>query len=123
MEIKDSGKREDFTTGSRRDTRDGKGRFDLLPVRGLERLAKHFEKGANKYSANNWRKGQPLSRYIDSGLRHAFKYLAGERDEDHLIAAVWNFICAAETEAMIANNELPKELEDIPYTQERIKNE
>ena len=29
--IKDSGKREEFQTGSRRDTREGKGRFDLFP--------------------------------------------------------------------------------------------
>lgn len=31
FETKDSGKREEFATGSRRDTREGKGRFDLIP--------------------------------------------------------------------------------------------
>jgi len=29
--VLDSGKREEFSTGSKRDTRDGKGRFDLIP--------------------------------------------------------------------------------------------
>ena len=29
---KDSGQREEFATGSQRDSRDGKGRFDLLPA-------------------------------------------------------------------------------------------
>jgi len=28
--VRDSGKREEFDTGSRRDTRQGKGRYDLL---------------------------------------------------------------------------------------------
>ncbi|HUS51203.1 MAG TPA: dATP/dGTP diphosphohydrolase domain-containing protein, partial [Candidatus Paceibacterota bacterium] len=69
-EVKDSGKRQDFDTGSRRDTRDGKGRYDLLPVRAIKRLAKHYENGAKKYGDRNWEKGQPLSRYLDSALRH-----------------------------------------------------
>lgn len=48
--VKDSGKRENFTTGSRRDTRVGKGRFDLLPPKCIMRLAKHYENGATKYT-------------------------------------------------------------------------
>jgi hypothetical protein len=112
--IKDSGVRESFDTGSRRDTRDGKGRFDLLPTRALQRLARHFEGGSKKYGDRNWEKGQPISRYLDSGLRHAFKYLQGERDEDHLIAAVWNLLCAADTEERIKVGLLSKELNDVP---------
>ena len=69
--IKDSGVRQDFETGSRRDTRDGKGRYDLLPMRAIQRLARHFEGGAKKYGDRNWEKGQPISRYLDSALRHA----------------------------------------------------
>jgi hypothetical protein len=113
MKIKDSGSREEFTTGSRRDVRDGKGRFDLLPTRALRRLAKHFEAGCNKYGDRNWEKGQPVSRYIDSGLRHAFAYLEGQRDEDHLIAAVWNLICAADTEERVKSGLLPTILDDL----------
>jgi hypothetical protein len=112
--IKDSGNRENFSTGSKRDTREGKGRFDLLPVMAITRLAKWFELGSIKYGDNNWKKGQPLSRYMDSALRHAFKYLGGHRDEDHLIAACWNLMCLAETEEMIQNGILPKELDDLP---------
>jgi len=51
---------------------------------------------------------------LDSGLRHACKYLQGERDEDHLIAAAWNLMCAADTEERIAAGLLPKELNDVP---------
>lgn len=112
--IKDSGKREEFKTGSRRDTREGKGRFDLLPTRALKRLARHFEAGAKKYGDRNWEKGQEISRYVDSGIRHAFTYLQGERDEDHLIAAAWNLLCAADTEERIKAGLLPKDLDDVP---------
>jgi hypothetical protein len=112
--IKDSGKRQEFDTGSRRDTRDGKGRYDLLPTRALRRLARHFEGGSKKYGDRNWEKGQPLSRYLDSALRHAFLYLQGERDEDHLVAAVWNLMCAADTELRVREGLLPQHLDDLP---------
>jgi len=111
--IKDSGAREQFETGSRRDTRDGKGRFDLLPAAGIARLARHFEAGAKKYGDNNWTKGQPASRFLDSALRHAFKFAAGEKDEDHLIAAVWNLLCLADQEERIKLDKLPVQLNDL----------
>ncbi len=112
--IKDSGKREEMPTGSRRDTREGKGRFDLLPARAIARLARHFEGGALKYGDRNWEKGQTLSRYFDSALRHAFLHLRGERDEDHLIAACWNLLCAVDTEERIKECLLPVCLDDLP---------
>lgn len=116
--ILDSGVREKFDTGSRRDSRDGKGRFDLLPARALTRLARHFEAGALKYGERNWEKGQPISRYMDSAIRHSFKHLQGLRDEDHLIAAAWNLLCAAETEMRINEGTLAPELNDLPLTRE-----
>lgn len=113
--IKDSGTRTEFTTGAVRDAQEGKGRMDLLPVRAIIDVAKIFENGAIKYGPNNWRKGIPLSRYMDSGLRHAMKYLRGDRDEDHLSQAIWNFMCLAETQGMIEEGLLPIELNDLPY--------
>lgn len=110
MKLHDSGKREIFSTGSRRDTREGKGRFDLLPAYAISRLAKHYENGAAKYGDRNWELGQPLTRYIDSALRHIFKYMDGYRDEDHLIAAVWNLLGYVQTEERIKRGQLPGEL-------------
>ena len=60
-------------------------------------VARHFENGALKYGEHNWEKGIPVSRYIDSALRHLMKDLAGETDEDHAAAFVWNCMCAAWT--------------------------
>ena len=111
--IKDSGKRQQFSTGSQRDIRTGKGRYDLLPCHAIERLAKHFETGALKYSEKNWEKGQPLSRYLDSALRHLFQELSGKNDEDHAIASAWNLLCYVETKKWITQGKLPKSLNDL----------
>lgn len=114
-EIKDSGNRTIFTTGAVRDMHQGKGRCDLLPPLALLRLAKHFEAGAIKHGDRNWEKGIPCHSFLDSALRHIFKYMAGYTDEDHLIAALWNIACLAETE------EIRFDVMDIPARMEEIK--
>ena len=67
-----------------------------LPTLMLD-VARHFENGALKYGERNWEKGIPISRYIDSAMRHLMKDLAGGTDEDHAAAFVWNCMCAAWT--------------------------
>lgn len=56
-------------------------------------VSKHFEEGAKKYERDNWKKGIPVERYIDSALRHYMKYLRGDHDEPHDRALVWNLMC------------------------------
>jgi len=112
--IKDSGKRTEFKTGAVRDIRNEKGRFDLLPPATIRALAIHFEKGCNKYGERNWEKGIPVSKYLDSGIRHAFEVLEGLQDENHLISAIWNLVCAYETILRTQTAELPAELNDLP---------
>ena len=112
-EVKDSGKRQEFDTGSVRDSRDGKGRFDLLPPEFLRRLARHCENGARKYGDRNWEKGQPLSRFLDSAMRHIVCILAGDSDEDHEAAAAWNIMAFITTKERIARGVLPRELNDL----------
>lgn len=60
----------------------------------LLEVAIHFEEGAKKYGDNNWRRGIPVSRYIDSAVRHYLKYLRGDEDERHDRAFCWNIMCA-----------------------------
>ena len=104
--IEDSGRI--FSTGARRNTSEGKGRFDLLPVEAIRALAKRFEYGAKLHGANNWRKGIPNSSLFDSALRHLFQALNGEVDEDHLASCLWN------VSVLIYNREhaLGKEVEE-----------
>lgn len=87
---KDSGEREDFTSGARRDTQEGKPRYDLIPPAPLERLADLYTRGAEKYGPHNWTKGMPVSRYQASLERHLQQWKAGDTEEDHLAAVVWN---------------------------------
>ena len=113
-EIKDSGQRQDFDTGSQRDTQEGKGRFDLLPAYAIGEVAKHFEAGATKYAERNWELGQPVSRFLNSALRHIFKWLAGMQDERHDRAAAWNILAAMEVSYRARVGILPEELNDLP---------
>lgn len=57
-------------------------------------VARHFEEGAKKYGENNWRKGIPVWCYIDSALRHFFKWFRNDEDEPHDRAFCWNIMCA-----------------------------
>jgi hypothetical protein len=88
--IKDSGKREAYSTGAVRDTNENKIKWHLLPVEALKRIAIHYTNGAKKYDDNNWKKGIPTERFIESACRHWNQYLLGEKDEDHLSATVFN---------------------------------
>ena len=90
--IEDSGERQEWSTGSRRDTQEGKPRFDLISVHGLRRLADHLAKGAEKYGERNWEKGQPISRFYASAFRHLIAWAEGEETEDHLAAVLFNIM-------------------------------
>lgn len=54
--------------------------------------AHQYEDGAIKYAENNWRKGLPLKSFIDSGVRHYLKFMAGHEDEPHDRAVIWNLL-------------------------------
>ena len=182
--VQDSGKRQEFSTGSKRDTDEGKGTPHLLPgeimidiesflgdalqaydytedknlvlkrlaisiydygiiksgdfqqtlidaisdiivlialeenkhyTDAFKRLAVHYQNGAIKYDKNNWRKGQPISRYYDSAVRHLWKLQAGLIDEDHASALFWNLVAILQTKRDVEKGLLPKELNDFPF--------
>ena len=115
--VQDSGDRREWSTGSVRDIRAGKGRFDLISPIALKRLARHYENGAVKYGDRNWEKGQPLQSYMDSLIRHAYIFLAGDRSEEHLAAVAWNAFALIHTQELIAQGKLPKELDDLPIVE------
>ena len=119
--IKDSGSRTKYETGAVRDCSVGKGRFDLIPIEPLFRVARHYEDGQVKYpppegeintGEQNWKKGIPLCSYFNSAIRHIHRAMRNEVDEDHLAAAVWNILCAMETERRIEKDILPQELDN-----------
>ena len=107
-EIKDSGERTTFPTGGVRDMHEGKGDMVSIPWESILRLSKHYENGAKKYQRWNFRKGIPISSFIDSACRHLAKYQCGMDDEDHLAAAAFNVLGA-----MLMENTMP-EMNDLP---------
>lgn len=113
-EVKPTATQERFTTGAKRGSGEGKGRYDLLPAHAIHRLAQHYENGAKLYGDENYLKGMPLRQFISRALRHTFKFLEGQRDEDHATAAIWNLVALIETQELIRRGVLPKELDDLP---------
>ena len=116
--LPDTGGRSEFSTGAVRDASEGKGLPSHLPTRALLRASKRFEDGAAKYDAHNWRKGIPLSRYIDSLNRHTWLFMQGDTSEDHLGAISWNALCLSETFDLISEGKLPQSLNDLPEHQQ-----
>lgn len=110
---KDSGQRQDFATGARRDIQTGKPRFDLIPVIALKRVAELYARGAEKYGEHNWQKDMPISRMYASLYRHLMAWAAGDREEDHLAAIVFNANSIMYYETQIDLGNLPEELRDM----------
>lgn len=104
---KDSGERAQFDSGMVRDTNAGKPRFDLLLPEGipyeaqlLTRFAALMARGAEKYDERNWEQAnsqKELNRMRESAFRHLMQWLAGESDEDHAAAVLFNIMAAEAT--------------------------
>ncbi len=94
--LSDSGIKETHDSGYHRDSRVGKGRYDLDPPRPTHLVACIFEDGGIKYGDRNWEKGAPVDRFLDSALRHINQYKAGLRVQPHLPQAIWNLKCGLE---------------------------
>lgn len=95
---KDSGQRQEYASGMRRDLQDGKPRYDLvipvgLPDHMLKRWAMLLERGMAKYGYRNWEKAnseEELLRFKQSAFRHFIQWFEGEEDEDHAAAVFFN---------------------------------
>lgn len=72
-------------------------RFQDLPPLALAEVARRFGYGVNVrgYPVNNWRK-LPFDNFINHGLAHVFADIAGDEQDEHLVSAAWNFLCALE---------------------------
>lgn len=112
---KDSGQRQDYPSGMRRDLQDGKPRFGLIFPKGiayedqlLTRFAGLLERGAAKYGANNWQLAdseEELDRFRESGLRHMIQWACGETDEDHATAVIFNLMAWENTKRKLESGD------------------
>lgn len=119
FEIKDSGERQEFEGGMVRDTETGKIDFTNLllwfePMG--TRYAEHLTKGRGKYrdvgegleQVPNWTLAsgwEEYHRYRRSAVRHMKQWLAGEEDEDHAAAVLFNINGAEYVKARMLNED------------------
>lgn len=99
FQIKDSGARQEFTSGMVRDTQTGKADFTrVLDGPMFDRWATHLTKGEAKYpdvapGVPNWTLASgeaELARFRKSAFRHFRQWLRGDVDEDHAAATFFN---------------------------------
>lgn len=110
--LKHSGDQQVFETGSKRDTQVGKIRPDLIPISVLVQLSEHYRAGADHYGDHNWKRGQPVSRYYASLMRHLWACMLRKTDENHIVAVIWNAIAICYTLDAVKKSELPSSLDD-----------
>ena len=118
---KDSGVRQDYPSGMRRDTQEGKPSYDLCYKPMYRRWAEIMERGAQKYGRNNWQNAnsiEELERFLGSLERHLMQFINAtkheanqatenkhfqdvdldayedEKHEDHAAAIYFNVACA-----------------------------
>lgn len=112
--IKISEKRQ-FSTGAKRQISCGKGMPVLVSPIVEDLISKHCEGGIEAgYPPRNWEQGLPLSETFNSIKRHTREEQEGLIDENHAIAAIWNWMVYLHTKEMIRRGLLPKELDDMP---------
>lgn len=80
------------------DFKDGKLRWDLLPLEEIEDIVRVYTAGSKKYGDNTWQNlPNGLARYKAAMLRHLVEYEKGNAiDEEtgckHLAQVAWNAI-------------------------------
>ncbi len=89
-----------FASGAVRSSDAEATRFDLISPIGLEAVARTCAEGAAKYGDFNWERGMPAHDLLNHALRHIYRYLAGDRSEDHLPHAAWGLLAAIHSEAL-----------------------
>ena len=107
--VKDSGVRQEYESGMRRDTQAGKPNYNLIDKDFLRRMAEHLEKGAIKYGRDNWKRAnsqEELLRFQDSALRHMMQWLEGNVEEDHMAAVAFNLAAAEYVKGKLNENTL-----------------
>ena len=59
-------------------------RYDLIPVRPLENLARRYGHGAEKYAERNWERGYEFSKSYAALQRHLNAFWRGEDEDEEM---------------------------------------
>ena len=103
----------------------GKLQWSLMPFEQLEDTVRVLMKGAEKYSRDNWKKGDDVNRYKDALMRHVTAYIKGEeRDPEdnlpHLAHAICNclFLQYFDSKVVITNTKGWIPVEEVKENEE-----
>jgi hypothetical protein len=100
---------------------EGKIKWSLVSWKSLEPMVKVLMFGANKYSANNWKKGLKYSEVTESLQRHLNAFMEGENDDpESKLSHVGHILCNA---MFLSYMYLFKKDMDDRYVDKNIKNE
>ena len=86
--------RKEYDTGAVRSGDCEETRYDLITPIGLRALAQTYAEGMRKFGYCNWENGMPVTDLLNHAIAHIYKFLGGDRDEDHLAHAAWNLLGA-----------------------------
>jgi hypothetical protein len=87
-----SNQRHEYATGAVRSADCDAVRYDLISPIGLRALAQTYHEGAEKFGPYNWENGMPVADLLNHAIAHIYKFLGGDRSEDHIGHATWNLI-------------------------------
>ncbi len=90
----------EFKSGAVRSADAESVRYDLISPIALEALARANAEGSAKYGDFNWEKGMPVNDLLNHVVRHIYKFLGGDRSEDHLGHAMWGVGAAIHSYAL-----------------------
>lgn len=72
----------------------GKLQWSLLPFEELKDVVKVLMLGAKKYTPDNWKKCDDVTRYKDALMRHVISYVSGdETDEESQLSHLAHAVC------------------------------
>lgn len=78
--------------GFKREGKDSKVDYTLIPTSVLTAIAKHYTDGAKVHGRDNWKKSTDMETFKQSAFRHLISALEGKKDENHIIACIWNLM-------------------------------
>lgn len=86
--------RHEYDTGAVRSADCQHVRYDLISPIGIAALARTYAEGAEKFGQFNWENGMPVTDLLNHAIAHLYKFLGGDRSEEHLAHAAWNILGA-----------------------------
>jgi dATP/dGTP diphosphohydrolase, N-terminal len=89
-----------FATGATSSTAVDDLRYDLISPVGLEAIARVMAKRARIHGEHNWLKGIAVHDNICHAIHHFYRYLSGDRSEDHLGNATARGLMAIHSDKM-----------------------